>query len=76
MKRNSFKMKILKLLLKKKKVMHNEWASLILTEREWIAYGYCVDIQSNDTNHMRPKIEFGLIQLGKPSVSFICRSFA
>ena len=76
MKRNSFKMKILKLILKKIKVMHNEWASLILTERKWTAYGYFVDMQSNDTNHMRPKIEFGLIQLGKPSVSFICKSIA
>ena len=38
--------------------MHNEWASLILTERKWTAYGYFVDMQSNDTNHMRPKIKF------------------
>ena len=58
MKWNSFKMNVLKIILKKKKVTYNEWAYLILIEREFIAYACCIDMQSKDRHVMRPQIKF------------------
>ena len=72
---NSFKMNILKLILKNKKVTYNEWAYLILIERELIAYVCCVDMQSNNRHVMRPQIKFWLVQLQKLPSKFYLQFF-